>query len=220
MKTDINKKPNDFLSHWKILRLRFLFCFFLFAGRTFAQGVEEGASLGVKIGMNITSYNLTNASLKNGPGVNVGVFSNAYLAKHFALQPEINLNLQNSTISSDNELTDIKFKTVLTYIEFALSGRFYLGKVYLMAGPYISYLAHASITNKGTADEMADRNSFYDVDYGLVYSAGVQLKRWDLGLRYNDGIYKIGKATTPEGNRNIFENSKVSSFQIYAGYYF
>jgi hypothetical protein len=193
----------------------------MFAGYTLsAQSPDEGASLGIKFGVNVTGYNVKEASLKTAPGFNLGIFSSVALSKYFSMQPEINLNIQNSKISVNNELSNAQFNMLMSYVEFALSGRVGFGKLYLQAGPYISYLANLSMTNKSTVSEIANRKNFYDIDWGLAYSAGIQLRRWDFGVRYNQGIYEIGKPYTPDNNLNIFRDSKTSSYQLYAGYYF
>jgi outer membrane protein with beta-barrel domain len=193
----------------------------LFAGyRLSAQSPDEGASLGVKFGVNVTGYDLKEASLKTAPGFNLGLFSSVAFSKYFSLQPEINLNIQNSRISVNNELSTAQFNMLLSYIEFALSGRVGFGKLFLQAGPYISYLANFSMSNKAALNEAVSRKNFYDIDWGLVYSAGIQLRRWDFGVRYNQGIYEIGKPYTPTNNLNIFRDSKTSSYQLFAGYYF
>ncbi|HKR06853.1 MAG TPA: porin family protein [Bacteroidia bacterium] len=184
-----------------------------------AQSHDEGASLGVKFGVNVTNYNIKEANLKTAPGFNLGIFSNAALSKHFSLQPEINLNIQNVNINVNNELSNSQYNLLLSYVELAITGRVSCRKVYLQAGPYISYLANSTISNNNINDAM-NRKNFYDIDYGLIYSGGLQLKRWDLGIRFNHGMYEIGKPYTSEKNLNIFRNSKTSSFQLYAGYYF
>lgn len=185
----------------------------------YAQSHDEGASLGVKFGVNVTNYNIKEANLKTAPGFNLGIFSNAALSKHFSLQPEINLNIQNVNINVNNELSNSQFNMLLSYVELAITGRVSCRKIYFQAGPYISYLANSIISNSNISD-VTNRNNFYDIDYGLVYSGGIQLKRWDLGIRYNHGMNEIGKPYTPEKNLNIFRDSKTSSLQLYAGYYF
>lgn len=185
-----------------------------------AQDPDEGASLGIKVGVNVTNYNIKEANFKTAPGINIGLFSNAAFSKHFSLQPEINLNMQNAHIDMNSESGDSQFNVLLSYVELAINARVRCHKIYFQAGPYISYLFNSTLSNNSNVSDMVSRKNFYDVDYGIVYSAGLQLKRWDLGVRFNHGMNDIGKPYTMENNPNIFRDAKTSSLQLYAGYYF
>jgi|SRR6185436_7295736 len=205
----------------KIKKYTLILLIFLFGGFTLpAQTADEGASLGIRLGVNISNYNLKESSLKTAPGFNLGIFSSAALSKCFSLQPEINLNVQNSEVTVNNELSNAKFNVMLSYVELVISGRMNFDKLYVQAGPYISYLANSNISDQSKVNEVVSRKNFYDIDWGLIYSGGIQLKRWDIGLRYNHGLYEIGKPSTEDNNLNIFRNAKTSSLQLYAGYYF
>jgi hypothetical protein len=89
----------------------------------------------------------------------------------------------------------------MSYIEFAFSGVVTYHKGFFQLVPYISYLANIQVNNEsGNIEEIADianRKNFYDIDYGLDYTVGVQLKRWDIGIRYKQGLFKTGKEKTP-----------------------
>ena len=185
-----------------------------------AQTSDEGASLGIKAGINISNYNLIDASAKVAPGFNVGLLSRAAFSKTFSIQPEFNINVQNSKVISH----DAKFSLLMSYFEFTVSGVAQYKKFYFQLGPYISYLVNMKVSHESSngsdLSDIINRKNFYDIDYGLVYTAGIQLKRWDIGIRYNQGLFKMGKDNTPNGNPNIYRGNKNAMLQLYSGFYF
>jgi hypothetical protein len=46
------------------------------------------------------------------------------------------------------------------------------------------------------------------------------LKRWDIGIRYSQGLFITGKEKTPNGALNIYRENKTSMPVVFAGYYF
>lgn len=189
-----------------------------------AQSSDEGASLGVKAGVNSSHLNLQDASAKASPGFNIGLFSRAAFSKYFAIQPEFNLNVLHSTVSVQDASNTLQFSMLMSYVEFAFSGVVTYHKGFFQLGPYISYLANIQVNNEsGSSEQISDisnRNNFYDIDYGLDYTAGMQLKRWDIGIRYKQGLFKTGKEKTPGGELSIFRTNKTSVFTVFGGYYF
>ena len=212
----------------KVNKFKIGFIFFIlnFLGlkNSVAQTTDEGASLGVKAGVNFTSYNLQEADAKTLPGFNVGLFSRAALSKNFAIQPEINLNVQNSKVTVESVTNNMQFNLLMSYIEFSLSGVAVYNNVFFQFGPYISYLAKINVKNESKSNEnisdIINRDNFYDIDFGLDYTLGFQLKRWDIGIRYNQGLFITGKEKTPNGALNIYRENKTSMPVVFAGYYF
>ena len=193
----------------------------LFVKNLSAQTPDEGGSLGIKGGINITKYSLREAAAASSPGFNIGIFSSGALSENFAIQPELNLNVFRSDITLGSETGNKKFSLTMAYPEFVLLLNIQCKKLYAQFGPYVSYLAYIHTENSGEdISGIVSRRNFYDIDYGLVYSAGYQLKRWDVGVRYNGGLFKFGKPNSENGNPNIFREAKTSSLQFCVGYYF
>ena len=208
---------------FKIFSLFFLLSI-LIDKKLIAQTADEGASLGMKAGVNFTNYNLQDASAKTLPGFNIGLFSRAAFSKYIAIQPEFNFNMQHSKITVNPASDNTQFSLWMSYIEFALSGVATYHKGFFQFGPYISYLANMNVKNESANNQdisdIINRKNFYDIDFGFTYTLGIQLKRWDLGIRYNQGLFITGKEKTPNGELNIYRQNKTSMPVIFAGYYF
>jgi hypothetical protein len=206
-------------------KIKIIFCLtivtLLIKNICIAQTSDEGGSLGVKFGANISNFSLKDARAKVLPGFSIGLFSSGALSKYFAIQPELNLNVMRTKITLNSELSNNETNFLMAYPEFTLLGVFHYNKIYFQLGPYISYLAYISADKIDLkSSDTINRENFYDIDYGFDGTIGYEIKRWDIGLRYNLGLFKIGKANTRDGNPNIFRGVKTSLLQLYAGYYF
>lgn len=201
----------------------FAILFFTCPGLSYAQ-VDEGASLGVRAGVNFSFLTIKNATVTLAPGVNVGIFSKATIINKFSLQPELSASLQNSKITFNEQIDKTKISLSLYYAECAFLGVYNINShLSVHAGPFISYLFNTSfkyeVPDTMNTSDFISRNNFYDINFGLIYGGSIEFKRFDLGARINHGLFIIGKKSGLLGY-NDFLRTKNSFFQLYGAYIF
>lgn len=182
---------------------------------------EEGAIMAVRIGSNLSFLNVGKATVSPSPGISLGFFSKANVVGKFSIEPEISAVLQNINIDFNELSEEGKVKLALAYTGCAFMGVYNINdKISIHAGPFISYLFYTSVKNEsGPIAALIGRKNFFDINYGLNYGIVLELKRFDIGLRYSQGLFNIGKERDILGNTDLFK-TKNSFLELYAAYIF
>jgi hypothetical protein len=85
----------------------------------------------------------------------------------------------------------------------------------------LQYLAHVQSDGWSEATDagLFEKERFRVVNTGLVYGATYEFRRFDAGLRFNHGLYDIGKNTEPAGYEGALQ-TRNSFLQVYGAYVF
>jgi hypothetical protein len=59
---------------------------------------------------------------------------------------------------------------------------------------------------------------FKKFDTGIVAGFGIEVKKVEIGVRYNFGLLKVGKDKTYAGGNYIFPDGKNSAINVYVSY--
>lgn len=185
--------------------------------------VEEGALMGIRVGVNFSLLNFPYSTETFYPGVSLGLFSKATLHGRFSFQPELSASLQNTTIKFDEALGSDKIRLSFYYAECAFLGAYNITEqVSVHAGAFVSYLFHFTTKDETANDgneKYISRKNFYDINLGLVTGGAYEFKRYDVGVRINFGMFTIGKNDTLQ-DYSPYAQTKNSYFQIYGAYIF
>ncbi len=183
--------------------------------------VAQDARTGIKGGLNVSNLYIDDVSDENlRPGFHIGVFTQLPVGEFFAIQPEIMYSTKGARATYDADLIDLEgeYSFNLNYVDVPILATFRLGEsADIHIGPYISYLAGASISADGSIDDSADldRDNFSTIDYGL--SAGFQLNfsAISIGARYNYGLNQVAGSDAAEA---ILGDARNSLAQLYAAF--
>ncbi len=193
-----------------------------------AQQQEVGGNglsprFGVKAGLNLSNFysdDLHDNNMK--AGLNAGVYAKLPVVNGFSIQPELLYSNKGNKRSYDNVLLgEGEYRTNLHYIELPVLGVVNIAKNFnLHAGPYISYLAGANITDlesDGSVEEIAELNpeNLNRIDYGVAAGFGVDLGPATIGARYTLGLREVGKSGSLAGE--AFRDTKNSNISLFIG---
>lgn len=178
---------------------------------------EEGATLGIRAGVNYSFLNFNNANESLMPGAGIGLYSKAPIDGKFYIQPEISAAYQNIKVDLE-DLDASVIKLSLAYVECVFAGVYQAAPgISVHTGPFISYLFYSkakSESDDAVTEEFFDRSNFHDINFGLVIGGAYEFKRFDLGLRYSKGMYVIGKERAI-GSANDVLRTKNSFLLLY-----
>lgn len=148
-------------------------------------------SIGIKGGANL--YNIDNnnsVTYDSKVGFNVGLLGHIHVAKHFALQPEIQFSTQGAKYDLDNSTTKLN----LNYINVPVLVQYMWDNGFrLQAGPQAGFLISAKSRNNGNSVDIKD--NFKPLDLGVSFGAGYIHPSTGIGIdvRYNLGLSNINK---------------------------
>jgi hypothetical protein len=198
-----------------------------------AQGANPGPNFGIKGGLNLSQLfvdqpNVQDENMK--VGYHLGFFAKMPVSDIFSIQPELLYTNTGSKITyGGSDLANVlgidpgEVRFNLNYVQLPVALGVNLGPLNLHAGPYVSYLVNANVTDLNTADLNAteviqlDSDDFNRIDYGVLVGVGFDVGGVTIGARYNYGLREIG-ATGVAGN--LTNNSRNSVGQIYVGFGF
>lgn len=179
--------------------------------------------IGIKAGLNLSNFYSDEVNDNNlKAGLNAGVYAKLPVARGFSIQPELLYSNKGSKRSYDNAiLGEGEYRTNLHYIEMPVLGVINLAKNFnIHAGPYVSYLAGANITDlesDGSVEELAELNpeNLNRFDYGVAAGFGIDLGPTTIGARYTVGMREVGKSGSLAGE--AFRDTKNSNISVFIG---
>ena len=196
--------------------MKFLFVLmtaFLINGVVSAQNINSPKghiNIGIKGGANFYNINNdNNVTYDSKIGFNLGLIGHIHVAKHFALQPEIQYSAQGAKFDINN----INTKYNLGYINVPVLLQYMWDNGFrLQAGPQAGILVSAkSKINDNTVDI---KNNFKPLDLGLSFGASYIHPSTGVGIdaRYNLGLSNINESSDVKStNRGL----QVSLFYIF-----
>lgn len=199
------------------------------SGAIFAQEQQTSAEstltpkFGIKGGLNLTNLFVNDVNDEHmRVGLNGGVYAKLPVTKGFSIQPELLYSGKGAKLEYNNFLEGSgEYRFNLHYVELPVLAVINVAKNFnIHAGPYVSYLAGASISDlndDGTISNIKDlkADNFNRFDYGLAAGLGIDVQNFTIGARYNYGLHEIGKSGSLSGQ--LTKDSKNSAIQLYVG---
>lgn len=209
----------------KNLRTKFFGMLFLtaaiFTNTAYAQTDKQATRFGIKGGINISNMYTKEVDDKNTViGFNSGLFFKLPLTSNFAFQPELLYTTKGAELSYSNSLISGSATFSLGYIEMPLLAVINLTEnVNIQGGVYLSSLTSAKVKNVSDVglfnfEDELDRSDFETFDYGLVFGAGLEFDKINLGIRYEYGMKPVGKDRPIVGR---IPDARNSTLQVYVG---
>jgi hypothetical protein len=178
---------------------------------------------GIKAGLNLTNMYVQDVSDENmKAGLTAGVYAKLPVARGFSIQPELLYSNKGAKETYNNFIEgEGEYRFNLHYIELPVLAVVNIGKNFnIHAGPYVSWLAGASIkdlNDDGTIENITDleAENFNRIDYGVAGGIGIDIQNFTIGARYNYGLREIGKSGSLSGE--LTKDSKNSAISLYIG---
>ncbi len=163
---------------------------------------------GIKAGANVNNLSTDVSSMinevKGATNYQFGVLMQAK-ALGFAVQPEVlyvvkSSLISNSTITGLFSGAEVEYKTqnIEVPVNLQYGIEFGVGRVYLQAGPYVSFVASTLMDGEEDFNENL-KNSMSTFDYGVGAGVGAELLGFQLSVKYDWGLGKLGDAKIPTG---------------------
>jgi len=191
--------------------MKFLFLLmtaFLIASAVSAQNINSPKghiNFGVKGGMNLYNIHNDNAATYDPKiGLNLGVLGHIHVAKHFALQPEIQYSTQGAKYT--NDFGDNKIN--LNYINVAVLLQYMWDNGFrLQAGPQAGILVSAKSNNNDNKVDI--KNNYKPLDLGASFGASYIHPSTGVGIdaRYNLGLSNINENSDLKSTNRGFQLS-------------
>lgn len=177
---------------------------------------------GIKAGANVN--NLTSDvsdmidQVKGSSTYQLGVLFQAK-ALGFTIQPEALYVVKSSMINNltidgiySGENVEYKTQNIEVPINLQYGFGFIIGRAYLQAGPYVSFVASTLMDGEENFDEKL-KNSMNTFDYGVGAGFGVELLGFQLSAKYDWGMGKLGDAHIPTGVGDAVINNPFNDMQ-------
>ena len=188
----------------------------LLYGNSFAQ-IKESGSAKIRDGeksaetyfdlmINVVSTNFNYGSSNSATsdykedvkGINAGVSFQAGISPKFSLVSELYYIRRGGELTARNPITTQQSIIKLNAFELPLMARFHFGKLYMNAGPSISYNFSGNRTIEGVRTDISFNKSagaFNRLDAGIQIGGGfmfqIKQKRLALDIRYCYGLTNI-----------------------------
>jgi len=154
---------------------------------------------GVSTNLNYGSSNSATSNYKEDvKGINAGVSFQAGVSSKFSLVSELYYIRRGGELTAHNPLTIQNTILRLNTFELPVMARFHFGKLYMNAGPSISYNFSGSRTIEGVSKAISFNKSadaFNRLDAGIQIGGGymfqIKQKRLALDIRYCYGLTNI-----------------------------
>lgn len=184
---------------------------------------------GITGGANISSLSSASSvinQVKGATDYQVGVLLQAKMMG-FAIQPEVLYSVKsgqfnNSTVSGILSGSDTKYQSqnieIPVNLQFGLDAGF--ARVFIQGGPYVSFLTGALVN--GSVKEYKDvQDNINTFNYGVGAGVGAELLSFQLTVKYDWGLSKLGQKQLLDGqNINPFNELKDRNLSIALAYLF
>jgi len=196
--------------------MKFLFVLmtaFLINGVVSAQNINSPKghiNIGIKGGANFYNINNdNNVTYDSKIGFNLGILGHIHVAKHFALQPEIQFSTQGVKYTIANSTTNynLNYVNVPVLIQYMWDNGFRL-----QVGPQAGLLISAKSKNNDNTVDI--KNNLKPLDLGVSFGASYIHPSTGVGIdaRYNLGLSNINENSDLKStNRGL----QVSLFYIF-----
>lgn len=190
-----------------------------------------GQSFGFKGGLNISNtYDKPdkggNPDFKNSSGFHLGIITDIPFSDKISLETDLYVTTKGSKREEKryNDLPSLKGHLQLYYIEIPIALKIILSKTqtqtkpYLSFGPYVGFGLSGKVTvvNKTQSIHFGSAydEDFRDLDVGLTFGGGIQVKGFLVGINYDLGL--INMLSHDDMNAKIYNRT----FRLSVGYIF
>ena len=176
--------------------------------------MSQGASVGLRAGMNLANVNYEAGSVTYEPDMKAGILAGLYVKAMFTdkigIQPEAYLSLQGFKLDLGTFGT---LNQKLTYVNIPILLRYNLIKfVNIHAGPQFGLLMSAKSKLGDVTTDVKDQLKSSDLN--IAFGAGLDLPMGlSGGIRYNLGLSDISNDPS-----SVVSTVKNKAFQVYIGY--
>jgi hypothetical protein len=203
--------------------ISFIFIAFILSAQVHAQSFNGGIRGGVNfaqwkqnIQISSTQTGTISTALTNDArtGYLIGIFYTVMFNGKVGLQPELFYNSIGSRSGSSTIIID--YASLPVFLRYNITNQFHL-----LGGPQIAYLisADGQTTSPPGGVTTNIKDNINSMDFGAVFGIGVDIGKFNFGLRYSIGFTNIVK--NPTGSAQGFSfKQEVSNigWQIVAGY--
>ena len=166
--------------------------------------------IGMRAGLNISNQNIqSNAqtldTVSTKTGFMLGMYFTAAVNDKISIQPEIVFSGMGSELNSSDRTNVFNYLHIPVFFKYNISR-----KVHLHVGPQFGILLTARITDGDTFVDI--KESFKGTEWGANGGIGVNIKKFDVGVRYYLGMSNIAK------DPNMADSYKNSAIQLIIGY--
>jgi hypothetical protein len=206
----------------------------LVAFMTVVSVSQAQLKFGIKAGANVNSLTSDVSAMldqvKESSNYQFGVLFQAK-ALGFTVQPEVlyvvkSSMINNLTIEGIYSGDNVEYKTqnIEVPLNLQYGFGFIVGRAYLQAGPYVSFVASTLMDGEESFDQNL-KNSMSTFDYGVGAGFGVELLGFQLSAKYDWGMGKLGDAHIPTGvgdavTNNPFNNMQNKTLNVSLAYLF
>lgn len=187
--------------------------------QTFSGGLRAGMNFAQwkqNIQINSTQTGTINSAITSDTrtGYLIGIYYTIMFSKNVGLQPELFYNSIGS--KSGSSTISLDYASLPIFLRYNITNQFHL-----LGGPQIGYLISADGQNTSPTGGVVTniKDNINSMDFGAVFGIGVDLEKFNFGLRYTIGLTNIIK--NPLGSSQGFTfKQEVSNvgWQIVAGY--
>lgn len=148
---------------------------------------EKKVTFGVKAGLNygdngkIEISDITKASAEDRVGYHLGIFLRGNLTDNIYIKPELLYTVNNSKYTVTEKNLNYNIKKIDLPI---LAGVSVLGPVHIFGGPALQYIVENDLEDVKLGDV---KNKF---TLGVQFGAGLQFDRFNIDIRYEQGLSK------------------------------
>lgn len=182
--------------------------------------------LGIKGSFNISSmYNTKNSALKNANlGFSAGLFAKVPIVSHFAVQPELYYVGKGATLTYSSLLVNGSVDYNLNYLELPIFLVYNVSPNFnIHAGPYGGILLYANTKNKAETpvydfESNINRENYKRIDAGFAAGFGLDVGAMGIGIRYYQGLTRVGKEKAYTGYNYIFPDAVNGVFSAYLNF--
>ncbi len=154
----------------------------------------QTTEIGVRGGFDLSNLSISESqqpttSFKNRPSFLAGGFATFRLSDEVGFQPELLYSSNGSKLST----TGVGTATIKTgYLSLPIYFRVNATKnFHILFGSYVSYLLSATQSSVDVKDQLKS------MDFGWAFGLGYDFeKKFNVGVRYNIGLYNIDKNST------------------------
>ncbi|GGX10897.1 porin family protein [Aquimarina muelleri] len=163
------------------------FIFFMLLISCTILSQEKKVAFGVKAGLNygdngkIEISDITKTSAEDRVGYHLGIFLRGKLTDNIYIKPELQYTVNKSKYTLTKRNLDYSIKKLDLPI---LAGITILGPIHVFGGPALQYIVKNDLEDVRLSDV---KNKF---TVGLQFGAGLQFDRFNVDIRYEQGLSK------------------------------
>lgn len=176
-------------------------------GTTQINAQEQPVTLGVKAGVNLSTFGGNVNDAKTVFKYQVGVTADIAVTENFYILTGLDFQTKGSKYKP-KEGSDIKYNPMYLQVPVHVGYKFELSpdfKLVVNAGPYAAYGIGGKVKGSGVSESLFGDNKLKRFDYGVGAGIGVEYNRICLNVGYDFGLANISDAKGGKiRNRNAF----------------